>query len=71
MPERQNSTAKLVRSARARPRNGTLDLATTRLLVERTRVGLGIVLVSLAVLWATDVSLEPTLVVPLSVITLL
>jgi signal transduction histidine kinase len=71
MPVRQNSTAKLVRSAPARPRDGTLEAATTQLLVERSRAGLWIVLVSLAVLWATDVSLEPELIVPFSAITVL
>ena len=35
---------------------------STQLLAERTRVGLWIMLAALAVLWATDVSLDATLV---------
>lgn len=50
--------------------DGSRDAATTRLLVERTRAGMGIILVSLGVLWATDVSLKPDLLIPLGLITL-
>ena len=46
------------------------DVAVTQLLAERTRVGLWIMLTALAVLWATDVALDATLVLPLSLITL-
>lgn len=47
------------------------DAATARLLVERTRVGLWVSLVSLVVLWATDATLSRDVVIPLSIITLL
>ena len=64
MPEHhQNSAAQPVRTGPIRPHDRSLDAATTRLLVERTRVGLWIVLISLGVLWATDVALKPDLVV--------
>ncbi len=46
------------------------DAAVTQLLVERTRAGLGIMLGALVVLWATDVSLDASLIVPLTLITL-
>ncbi len=47
----------------------TSDAAVTRLLAERTRVGLWIILAALGVLWMTDVALDATVVVPLTTIT--
>ena len=60
-----------MRTGPTRPHDRPLDAATTRLLVERTHGGLWIVLVSLGVLWATDVVLKPDLVAALALITTL
>jgi hypothetical protein len=51
-------------------RDGALDDAAARLLVERGRIGLGVTLIALAVLWATDVSLDPQVAQALTIITL-
>ncbi|MEO6028125.1 MAG: GAF domain-containing sensor histidine kinase [Candidatus Binatia bacterium] len=71
VPERhQNSAVQSGPSALPSVQDGALDAATTRLLIERSRVGLGITLGALMVLWATDVSLDPEIVTALTLITL-
>ena len=71
MAERHQSNAsRPVRPHRPEP-NADRDEAATRLLRERVRIALWIVLTALAVLWATDATFNTDVVVPLSAITVL
>ncbi len=67
MPQRHQNTAE---DARTDPATDPSEAAVTRLLVERARVGLWLVLGALLVLLATDVSLDTALLRALLAITL-